>query len=105
VINDHEPMIPSGEGQIAETSKRKPAPAFRRQSTIPMPTVWPRTAGELLSGLLDWRHASVAVLLPGGCHGVCLTSSTVALLAYPRGVCSGMWSNVSGTFETRYDHR
>src|SRR5207342_3328011 len=71
VVNDHEPMIPSGDGQIAETRKRQTAGAFTdvNQSSR-SPQFGCERQGNFLSGLVDWRHASVAVLLPCGCHGV-----------------------------------
>src|SRR5215217_9475758 len=88
--------------RLPRLGRGKRRPPFRRQSIAPMPTVWLRTAGELS---VDWRHASVAVLLPCGCHGVWPNVLDRGVTDLPRGGMLGTWSNVSGTFETRYDRR
>jgi hypothetical protein len=106
VINDHEPMIPTGDGQIAETRKGQTAGAFTDVSqSSRSPNLVANGGGSFLSGLVDWRHGSVAVLLPCGCHDLWLNVLYGALLAYPRGVCSGAWSKVAGTWETRHERR
>jgi hypothetical protein len=63
----------------------------RRQSIVPIPTVWLRTAGEAFCRVSRLALAQRPQLEP--------------IAAYPQGVCSGVWSKVSGILETRHERR
>lgn len=106
MVNDHEPMIPSGDGQIAETRKRQTAGAFTdvNQSSRSNNLVV-NGRGTFLSGLVDWRHASVAVLLPCGCHGVWPNVLDRAVTDLPRGGMLGSVEQGSGTLRSRHERR
>jgi hypothetical protein len=71
VINDHEPMIPTGDGQTAEARRRQTAGPLQTSINRPDPhSLVANGEGKFFVGLVDWRHGSVAVLLPCGCRGV-----------------------------------